>query len=321
MSTEHRTTSPPAPARQTPDRPQQRPALQEAGPVTRFIRRRPLLTFFLWLFTVGQALAFVPLFVSEADTGLHRQTFVVASTLFGLLLPAVVITYVVDGRQGVVSLWRQVAAVRLALGWYALAFLGVPLLAMAITVAFVGWPATTSWSTLAWFLLPHFVLPLIFTFLPNNLWEELAWTGFVQSRLQVRHGAVLAALITGPLFALQHISLAVVSSGGSFVGTVILILVLAAMTTPFRFLTGWLYNRTASVFLVGLVHATGNAVAGGSGYQSGYLAAVYPDNAMAVMSHLLASALLGLVVLVATRGRLADPARTSAVTQQEGTVR
>ncbi|HEX8488221.1 MAG TPA: CPBP family intramembrane glutamic endopeptidase [Propionibacteriaceae bacterium] len=320
MSTDHLTAPPPPPTEPSPGRQSTGSAPGSRGPVTGFIRRRPLLTFFLWLFTVGQALAFVPLFVSEATTGVHRQTFVVASTLLGVLLPALVITYVVEGRSGLTSLLRRAAGVKLALGWYALAFLGVPLLSAAITVAFAGWPTSTSWSTLAYFVLPHFLLPLVFTFLPNNLWEEVAWTGFVQARLQTRHGAVLAALITGPLFALQHLSLAV-HSGGSFAGAAILIVVLAAMTTPFRFLTGWLYNRTASLFLVGLVHATGNAVAGGSGYHSGYLAAVYPDNMTAVMSHLLASALLGLVVLVATRGRLAAPKRTRATTEREGTQR
>ena len=41
---------------------------------------------------------------------------------------------------------------------------------------------------------------------------------------------------------------------------------LILVTIPFRFLTGWAYNRTSSLFLIGLVHAMGNAVAGGSGF-------------------------------------------------------
>src|SRR3712207_8287691 len=51
----------------------------------------------------------------------------------------------------------------------------------------------------------------LFRSLSNNLWEEAAWTGFVQARLQHRHGPLRAAVLTGPLFALQHIAL--------FVGT------------------------------------------------------------------------------------------------------
>jgi membrane protease YdiL (CAAX protease family) len=58
----------------------------------------------------------------------------------------------------------------------------------------------------------NLLLPLLLTFLPNNWWEEVAWMGFVQARLQRRRGPVLAAVLTAPLFALQHISLAVGNS-------------------------------------------------------------------------------------------------------------
>ena len=80
------------------------------------------------------------------------------------------------------------------------------------------------------------------------------------------------------------------------------------LTIPFRFLLGWMYNRTASLFLVGLLHAASNAAAGGSGYQQGYLSAAYPGQQIAGLSHLLASAMLGLIVVIATRGRLGLPA-------------
>ena len=80
---------------------------------------------------------------------------------------------------------------------------------------------------------------------------------------------------------------------------------LILVTIPFRFLTGWAYNRTGSLFLVGLVHGMGNAVAGGSGFGAGMLPRLYPDQGMVVgLLHLVAFALIGLVVLVATRGRL-----------------
>src|ERR671939_651552 len=39
----------------------------------------------------------------------------------------------------------------------------------------------------------------------TNTWEEVAWAGFVQSRLTARHGLLTGAVLTGPLFALQHL--------------------------------------------------------------------------------------------------------------------
>jgi hypothetical protein len=55
----------------------------------------------------------------------------------------------------------------------------------------------------------------------------------------------------------------------------------------------------------GLLHAAGNAVASGSGFDGGLLRKLYPDDLMtAGMLHMVAYALVGIVILVATRGRL-----------------
>ena len=270
--------------------------------VVAFIRRRPLTSFFLWLFTVGQAFAFAPVVVLWT-TGVqlpYWQVFVLGSTLVGMLLPAVVITRIVDGPAAVRELWRRAFAVGVPLRWYALAFFAVPLLATALAMLVAGPPDA---SQIGSALVSGLLLQLVLTFVPNNWWEEVAWSGFAQARLQARYGsAAKAALVAGPLFALQHISLAVAAgwpTGAVMMGLLILV------TIPFRFLTGWAYNRTASLFLVGLVHAMGNAVAGGSGFGSGFLPRLYPDQGMLVgLAHLVAFALIGLVVLAATRGRL-----------------
>jgi membrane protease YdiL (CAAX protease family) len=275
--------------------------VRPAGAVT-FIRRRPLTSFFLWLFTVGQAFAFAPVVVLWT-TGVavpYWQVFILGSTLVGMLLPAVVITRIVDGPEAVRELWRRAFAVGVPLRWYALAVFGAPLLAIVLAVLVAGPPDT---SQIASALISGLLLQLVLTFVPNNWWEEVAWSGFAQARLQERFGsAAKAALVAGPLFALQHVSLAV--AAGWSTGTVMMGL-LILVTIPFRFLTGWAYNRTGSLFLVGLVHGMGNAVAGGSGFGAGFLPRLYPDQGMLVgLLHLVAFALIGLVVLAATRGRL-----------------
>ena len=257
--------------------------------VVAFIRHRPLTSFFLWLFTVGQAFAFAPVVVLWT-TGVqlpYWQVFVLGSTLVGMLLPAVVITRIVDGPEAVRELWRRAFAVGVPLRWYALAFLAAPLLAIALAVLVVGAPDAASQIVTA--LVSGLLLQLVLTFVPNNWWEEVAWSGFAQARLQERFGsAAKAALVAGPLFALQHVSLAVAAgwpTGAVMMGLLILV------TVPFRFLTGWAYNRTGSLFLVGLVHAMGNAVAGGSGFGAGFLPRLYPDQGMLVgLMHLLAFA-------------------------------
>jgi membrane protease YdiL (CAAX protease family) len=266
----------------------------------RWVRRHPVGAFVLWFLTVGQALAFAPVIARAAGTDLPTQPFLVASTLLGLLLPAVVIIRVVDGPAGVRELWRRAVDFRAGLASYALAVLGVPLGATAIAGGLLGAPAAPAgeWGSL---LVTGLVLPLVLTFLPNNWWEEVAWTGFVQERLQRRRAPAVAAVLTGLLFAAQHVSLA---AGSDLASAAVLMALFTVLVIPFRFLTGWAYHRTGSLALVGLLHAMGNAVAGGSGFHPGLLARLYPGEQLASMAHLLAFFLVGLVVLVLTRGRL-----------------
>lgn len=61
-----------------------------------------------------------------------------------------------------------------------------------------------------------------------------------------------------------------------------MILALVVIVIPFRMLTGWAYNRTGSLFLVGLIHAAGNGVAGGSGFAGGFLPRLYPDDPLVI---------------------------------------
>jgi uncharacterized protein len=281
--------------------------------MSRFIGRHPIAVFLAWFFTVGQALAFTPLVIGDAALG-PAQLFICASTLVGLLLPALVITRIVDGPGAVRALLAKAVTLRAGIGWYLLALVGVPLVAAAITALVAGPPSQLSVGV----LIPHLLLPLVLTLLPNNLWEEVAWTGFVQARLQDRRGPAVAALLTGLLFALQHVS-GVVENG--LVGGAVLLVALTVLVIPFRFLTGWIYNRTDSLFLVGLVHGMGNAVAGGSGFDTGLLAFLYPGQPIATMAHLLTFFVIGLVVLIATRRRLgfrtprpASPALASRLT-------
>ena len=59
------------------------------------------------------------------------------------------------------------------------------------------------------------------------------------------------------------------------------------------------------MLVLGLLHAAGNAAAPGSGFGGGFLRHLSPDDASSAgMLHLLAFALVGIVVLIATRGRL-----------------
>jgi len=274
------------------------------------IRRHPVASFLAWSFPVGQAIAFQPV-LGHAwyDVDLPTAPFVVAANLLGLLLPAVVITRVVEGRAGVRALWRRAVRVRVPLRWYGLALVVVPVATTAVAVALLGPPEGTG-RVLASALVSGLLVQVLLGFLSTNWAEEVAWTGFLQTRLQDRRGPVRAALITGPLFALQHAPLA---AGNGWLGGTVVLLFVTATAIPFRFLQGWVANRTGSLLVVGLVHAAGNATTDGSGFGGpGLLPRLYLDDGVGPV-HLVASAALGLVVLAATRGGLGGRPRAPRV--------
>lgn len=278
------------------------------------IRRHPVRSFLLWSFPVGQAIAFQPVLAREwYDVDLPTAPFVVGANLLGLLLPVLVLTRVVDGRAGLQELWRRTFRMRVGVRWYALALVVVPLATAAVAVALLGPPEETG-RVLASALAIGLLVQLLLGFLTTNWAEEVAWTGFLQTRLQDRHGPVRAALATGPLFALQHASLAY---GNGWAGGIAVLLFITATAIPFRFLQGWVVNRTGSLFVVGLVHAAGNASTDGSGFLGdGLLPRLYPNGTVGPV-HLLASGVLGLVVLAASRARLGHPA-TPCVSRRPG---
>jgi hypothetical protein len=77
-------------------------------------------------------------------------------------------------------------------------------------------------------------------------------------------------------------------------------------------LASGLLVRLFLVFVVGPVHAAGNATTDGSGFVgSGFLPRLYPEETVGPV-HLLASAALGLMVLAVTRARLGRPAPSDA---------
>ena len=167
--------------------------------LVRFIRRHPLASFFLWFFTVGQVFPWAAAVANLNGRDWPMQPFVRARPLIGLLLPTLVLTRIVDGPTGFRDLWRRALTWRVGLLWYAAAFLLLPLVALVIGVLIGGSPADVSGGALLAAVGPHFLLPLAITFLPNNWWEEVAWMGFVQARLQDSRGPLLAALIVAPL--------------------------------------------------------------------------------------------------------------------------
>jgi membrane protease YdiL (CAAX protease family) len=260
--------------------------------LARRARRGPLILFLAWFFTVGQLLAFTPRVVGRLS-GVEPPTepFIIASTALGLLLPVAALTWAADGRAGLRTLFADTVRWRVHPGWYVLALVVVPVAVVGVQIAAAGNPSVTPGQA-AVDLVTHFLAPTLVVLVTVNLAEEVAWTGFVQHRLQVRHGSHLrAAAAVAPVFALGHVSL-VTGGLGEVAGFMVL---LSVLTFPFRVLQGWLFERTRSLLVVGLVHAAGNAAALGSLGIEGLVPAWYGAGGQS----LIVFAAIGIVVTAA----------------------
>ncbi len=289
-------------------RTEEAPLRRRGGGPAAWVRAHPVSAYLLWFFTLGWAPAFVPPVLRSAF-GVDlppwaAQLFIIAVTLFGMFLPAVVITRIADGPRAARALLRRTFDARVSPRWYALALLVVPAAAAAMAAASYGPPAVATATELLSAIAGGLLLQTAVHLFTNNLWEEVAVMGFLQARLQGRHGAMRAAAMTSVVFALQHLPM----QSGTPTELGLYVLLATAVMLPFRSLMAWVYNRTGSLLLVGLAHAAGNAAAVGSGFGDPFLRYLYPDQNVGV-THVLGIALIGLLVIAGTRARLGHPVR------------
>ena len=221
-------------------------------------------------------------------------------TIFGVALAAVLVVAASDGRAGVRDLARRSLRWRVGVRWYLLAVLGLPVVVLAGAVALFGTAAlealTDDWRLLFTSVLPVLLLQLALF----QLAEEVGWMGFLQARLQDRHGPLRASLLVTVPFALWHLPDLFAQVG---LATALMILpILAAAHLCARVVFMWLYNATgASVLLVAVFHASFDATVNGVGL--GQLIPGPNGTALVLATGALLLAAVGLVV--ATRGRLA----------------
>jgi membrane protease YdiL (CAAX protease family) len=279
------------------------PTTVQAGPrasLRHLVARHPVAAFLCICYAVTWATA-VPWFRVRTDVlPFDLPMWGSLGTIFGVALAAVLVVAASDGRAGVRDLARRSLRWRVGVRWYLLAVLGLPVVVLAGSIALFG---TAALEALAddWRLLFTRVLPvLLLQFALFQLAEEVGWMGFLQARLQDRHGPLKASLLVTVPFALWHLPDLFAQAG---LATALLILpLLAAAHLCARVVFLWLYNATgASVLLVAVFHASFDATVNGVG-----LGQLIPGpNATALVLATGAIALAAVGLVVATRGRLA----------------
>ncbi len=209
---------------------------------------RPLLAFVAVALPVGWVLLSIPLVVDAP-----LAPFILGTLYLGLVLPAVVLTRR-DPRASVRALLRDTVRLPRPLWLLLPAALLLPVLTgVAGTLASAGKDLSGS------FLLNLAVANIASSVLVVNLWEEMAWAGFVQRRLTARWGNAGGSVGTALLFTGIHLPLSLYGADGP--GDVAYnVGAMLVSGVGMRLLIGAFDAWTGrSILALGIVHATFNA--------------------------------------------------------------
>jgi membrane protease YdiL (CAAX protease family) len=235
------------------------------------------------------------------------ELFALALTLLVLLPAALWVTWATEGRAGVRALLGRAFRWRISPIWWLVVLLGLPVATVALGVAFGGSVRTTS-------LLPVLgqgALLLLIAVVLVNLWEEVAWVGFFQTRLERRHNLFVAALLTAVPFAGIHAPLLLLGrfTAGSVMFGIAGLLVLGVL---FRLMAGVVLRGAAdSVLAIGVLHAVFDA----SNNQGGVVDTLLSGADQSVFI-LPATVIVTVVTAVAIRRRLGRAYRQGTVANE-----
>ena len=184
--------------------------------------------------------------------------------LFGPSIAGVLMTALVDGKKGLHELLSHLLMWRVGAPWYAVALLTAPVVYTVV----LGLLSLSSPAFLPGIIVTHDKLPFLLVGTAPGLLvgflEELGWTGFAIPRLRLRYGVVVTGLIAGVLWGAWHILTndlwaAAIVKGEIPLGVYVMLNgfgMLIGQLPAFRLLMVWMYDRTGSLLLAMLMHAS-----------------------------------------------------------------
>jgi membrane protease YdiL (CAAX protease family) len=209
---------------------------------------RPVLLLAAVALPVGWVVLSIPVAL-----GLPLEPFVLATLLFGMVVPALLLTARESGRAGVRTLVRTALGLPRPRRWLLVAALAVPVLTWPLArLLGATQPITTA-------LLSGVAVELSTGLLLVNLWEEMVWMGFVQTRAMARWGEIRGSVVTAGLFAGIHLPLAFHGAeGASDVVGVVALMFVSSLLLRLIFARIWAWSGPG-LLAIALMHATYNA--------------------------------------------------------------
>jgi uncharacterized protein len=229
--------------------------------ITAFIKRHSVLSYFALTFAISWG-GFVLAVGPGGFPGTNEQfetllPLVALAMLAGPSVAGILLTSLVSGRSGLRELLSRLLKWRVGSRWYAVALLTAPLLAAAVLFALSLTSPIFTAEDKASVLLMGIVAGLV-----TGVFEEMGWTGFAIPQMRLRYGVLGTGLIVGVLWGTWHF-LQQLWISGPYSGGLSLAIYLTlsffsvvAQLTAYRVLMVWVYDRTRSLLVAMLMHAS-----------------------------------------------------------------
>lgn len=286
-----------------------------AGGFRAFTVRRPITALLLLVIPLGWAILGVPALAAHGvipGGDLPVQVFALALTVLVMLPATTWVVWVTEGRAGVRALFSRTLRWRFGAAWWVTVLIALPLTTVVVGVALGDSLATADLAATLAREVPLMLLPIVLV----NLWEETAWAGFVQTRLDRRHGLLAAAALTAVAFAGIHLPMLLADddvSVSSFLAGAGLLLGAALVV---RVMVGVFLRATAgSVLAVAVLHGSWNGSTGEGSLADDLLSGGQPVLAALIAAALVTAAAVALAGRRVSRGSAdgtARPARSTA---------
>jgi uncharacterized protein len=184
--------------------------------------------------------------------------FVVLALMAGPSVAGILLTGFVYGRAGLRELLSRLLRWRVGVRWYAVALLTAPLwmTAVGLVLSLLSsefLPGILTVSDKAAFLLFGIAYGLV-----GGFFEELGWTGFAVPRPRLRYSVLATGLIVGFLWGVWHFLMKVWVGGVLGLAPFLTVDLFTAVLnlTAYRVLMVWVYDRTGSLLVAMLMHAS-----------------------------------------------------------------
>jgi uncharacterized protein len=234
-----------------------------------FINRHSVATYFALTFAISWGGALLAIggsggLAGTSPTSDPRFPFAVLAMLAGPSVAGILLTGLVHGKVGLHAFLSRLLNWRVGPRWYAVALFTAPLLWIVTLIALLLTSSMFLPSIFTSTDKPGLILVGLAVALGAGIFEELGWTGFAIPQVSRRYGVLATGFIVGVVWGAWHLLTNVFWASGVTAGDLPLSMFVPASVTvfligylaAFRVLMVWVYDRTGSLLVAILMHAS-----------------------------------------------------------------